>query len=346
MKFACHVTSSRSGARPPAPSVAKLVRRRACSLIRQASLGLVATPLVLAALGQQPGRQTTSDAVAAQNSNGQFTQRLQNIVKRAAQPEVGKGVLMVLPSGGDWKAQEELREDLAVMHHMLDKAVNESLGSDQRYRKALGVDLVFAPDSSQLREAYIEGYGALFLFRVGFPLLPSASQKESPKEQRETNSAWEEARQEVFGENPAPDNGVAMAAEPYSEERVNRLRSALLDVLKNAANIRGLKPDEGVTICVVGTTKDVGTQAAAGSSAMAGVFFRGPGAFPSTPKGTMMTIRAKKADIDAFSKGQMSADEFRRNASLAIYESEGAGGGDVFTGQGGEGIGWMYGRRP
>ncbi|HVV70720.1 MAG TPA: hypothetical protein VHI52_04335, partial [Verrucomicrobiae bacterium] len=330
----------------PTPSVTPRAGRGISRLVMRATVGLFAGSLWVAAIGQESGDNRGQSVTSAQNAGGQFQQRLQSIVKRASGTDTGGRALVVLPSGGDPKAQGELREDLVVMHHLLDKAVDESLGSDQRYRKALGVDLVFAPDSSQLRQAYLEGYGALFLFRVHFPLLPQASKMETKPEERETNSAWEAARQEVFGENPAPSAGLAVQTEPYSEERVAHLKNALLGALKNAANIRGLKQEEGVTVCVFGAAK-----AAAGHAGMAvsgvrpGELALISGPYGGAQKGTMLTIRAKKSDIDAFAKGQINAEEFAKAAQVAVYESETGGEMGWFTGPTtGGGAGWGYGR--
>lgn len=330
MKHSC-ISASATLSRPIVGPVIAPLRGQARSMAGRCLLGLFAAPLLLAALGQEAGGPPGA-VPAGQTSSGQFTTRLQSIVNRAGGREPGGRALVVLPSGGDPKLQSELSEDLAVMHHLLDKAIDEVLGSDQRYRKALGVDLVFAPESSPLRQAYLEGYGALFLVRVGFPLLPAASATESPKEDRETNSAWEEARQEILGVSPAVGNGMGAMAEPYSEEKVNHLKSALVNVLKNAANIRGLKPDEGVTICVFGATKSVAAQAGQSIGSRSGDLGLFTRPFGPQQKGTLMTIRAKRSDIEAFSKGQMNVDEFRKNVSIAIYESEEPAEGSLFTG--------------
>ena len=76
-------------------------------------------------------------------------------------------------------------------------------------------------------------------------------QAEGQQEKPEANSDWEDAKQELYGQH---GGGRVMAApsEPYDEERVNRLRDGLLESLKNATNIRGLKPDDSITVCVFG----------------------------------------------------------------------------------------------
>jgi hypothetical protein len=295
----------------------------------------------------------TGGAVAGQTTAKGYTPRLQNIVRGPGSSETGRS-LVVLSSSPDAKAQASLQEDLAVMYHILDKAIDDTLGSDQHLQNALGVNLYFVPDSGHMRSSYFEGYGALFLFRVNFPLLPAANKAEAQKEDKQVSSEWEEARQEVFG-NPSEPGAVSTASgEPYNEERVNRLKSALLEALKNAANILDLRQDEGVTICVLGGTKAIPHQSwsvAGQPGARAGDIALLTGQFNKTPhRGTVLTIRAKKADIDSFAKGQMNLDEFTKKSRVNIYEGDtGADaafgnyyGSVGFGGGGGGGFGGSY----
>jgi len=231
--------------------------------------------------------------------------------------------LLVLTSQSDPATRANLQEDLAVMYHILDKSVDQQLGQDQQFRKAMGVDLFFSPEVSRLRSAYLEGYGALFLMRVNFALIAPSTQSQASKDDQPGNSDWEEAWQEVFAD--ARTSGVpapGVVTEPYSEEKVKRLVSSLLESLKNAANIRGLKADEGITICIAGAPSlQAQRPVAKRSPAPRSEPTRLQGA-PDGSRSTCLTIRAKKSDIDAFSKGQVNLEEFRRAASVSSYEGE------------------------
>ena len=48
--------------------------------------------------------------------------------------------------------------------------------------------------------------------------------------------------------------------------------------------------------------------------------------------GTIMTIRVKKSDADAFAKGKLSLEDFRKKASITTYAGDTGswGGGSVF----------------
>ena len=44
----------------------------------------------------------------------------------------------------------------------------------------------------------------------------------------------------------------------------------------------------------------------------------------STSGKTVLTIRAKKSDVDAFAEGELTADQFRERAGIFTYVLEGA----------------------
>jgi hypothetical protein len=143
-----------------------------------------------------------------------------------------------------------------------------------------------------------------------------------------------------------PGMGPGLAEEPYSEEKVNRLKTSLLEALKNASNIRDLKADEGVTVCVLGGTKlQPGRAKSMGraSGAKPGEIVLLGGPSEGAPRrGTILSIRVKKSAIDAFAKGQMDLDEFRQKALSTIYEGD-VGTVPGFAGYGVNGFGGSYG---
>ena len=283
-----------------------------------------------------------------------FTQRLQNIVVRAQDHGAGKA-LVIRSSESDPKEQPQLEEDLAVMSRILEKAASERAGGHggQPYgAMAMGIDVFYAPAASPLRSLYLDGYGALFMLNVGFPFLPPP-QAEGQQEKPEANTDWEDTKQELYGPR---GGGRVMTApgEPYDEERVNRLRDGLLESLKNATNIRGLKPDDSITVCVFGGPSSGQTRArtyvkrSTGSSeARSAVTVSGRVGSPV--RQTIMTIRVKKLDADAFAKGAITLEAFRKRAHVVSYagspESDmplgGVGGGmGGFGGGGGVGGGF------
>ena len=270
-------------------------------------------------------------AVAQASRNFQDRLRLVQMVNGQA-ANSGR-TLIVRSSDHDPNEQANLEEDLAVMSRIFDKAVSGKPGDDQQIRTAMGIDVYFTSERSPLRNVYLDGYGALFMLNVNYPLLAPPAKSDEEKEKASGDSAWQEARQELFGQ--VSDNIVVdYVGEEYAAEKVNNLKNALLGALKDATNIRNLKPDDSITVCVFGgasallgiykeqatprTTSQVGLPAG-GTSAKGRMISRDGAAM----HGTIMTIRVKKTDVDSFSKGKLNLDEFRKRASLTIY----AGGG-------------------
>jgi len=274
---------------------------------------------------------------AAANPAPAFQQRLHTVVSKS---RGGPGkALVIRTSDADAKAQANLEEDLAVMSRILDKTAAKQLDDDQRNR-FMGINVLFAPGSGSIRNLYLEGYGALFLLNVNFPLLPPPDKTEPAKEKSETDSTWEEAKQELYGQSdPWAQVGKAfrfsMSTGPqpeYDKEKVENLKESLLEALKNATNIRNLKADESITACVFG-----GVSAPSGKART--VVKRAPGSQdadrdevvvterdegPPT-RGTILTIRVKKSDADAFAKDKLSLEDFRKKASITTYAGDTGG---------------------
>ncbi len=276
-------------------------------------------------------------AAAAESYSGPKTAYTWNFL-RPGRGRPGKP-LVVRSSNLDPKDQADLAEDLTVMSHLLDKALREELGGSPKPRTAMGISVFFAPGPGGMRSLYLEGYGALFLLNVGFPLLPPPAKAE--EEKPKTTSEWEEAWKELYGPHEGGKAGRA-PGEPYSEERVNKLKDALLEALKNATNVRGLKPEESVTVCVFGgapatTAKVKATVHREPNLGDVALLNLRSGGGPT--RGTVMTIRVKKSDAEAFSKGKLNLDDFRKKARITAYVADTGEEGDnvIFGGSGAAG---------
>jgi hypothetical protein len=289
-----------------------------------------AIQLAQAAASAGPGASATTPFPAT-------AQRLQAIVNK------GHGVpgkaLVIRTSDGDPKAQANLEVDLAVMSRILDNTVAKKL-EDDRANRFMGINVLFAPGSGSIRNLYLEGYGALFLMNVGFPLLPPPAKPEPTKEKSDTDSTWEQAKQELYGQSdPWTQAGKALKfswspgpQQDYDKDKVDNLKDSVLEALKNATNIRNLKADESITVCVFG-----GVNAAPGK--VRTWVKRAPGAPDADAedvvvtehdggppgRGTIMTIRVKKSDADAFAKGKLTLDDFRKKASVTTYAGDTGG---------------------
>lgn len=255
-------------------------------------------------------------------------------------------VLVIRSTDPEPQAEENLREDLAVMGHIFDNTLSDEVGLFAfSHPTAMGIDVFFPAERDGIRSLYLEGYGAMFMVRVDFSLLPPPKETADQKEKEPTDSTWEAAKRELYGQ---PSNGdpTSRVANDYNEERVKKLKNALIDALRNAKNIRGLKGEEFITVCVLGQPNRL-----AGNSRLTGRHsnnawrsddyqallkgngggFGGGGAYylrtpvevlageDSSAGGTILTIRVRKADVDALGSGRMTNDEFRGKASVAGY---------------------------
>ena len=270
--------------------------------------------------------------------------RLHSVIKRSSSH--GGKALVIRSSEPDPKEQANLEEDLAVMSHILDKALEEKSDTTHRTHRAMGINVYFS-SSNHMRSFYLDGYGAVFMLHVGFPLL-APPKTEARKERAETSSTWEEARQELYGQ-PGSAKTLAGPAEEYDEEKVSQLKDTLLEALKNAANIRDLKPDDSVTICVFGG-------AGAGRTQVRSTTKRGATTGPDVQnvwvvgdhntgptRGTILTIRVKKSEAEAFAKGKLTLEEFRKKAKIAAYVGNADRGGGMGFGSGfGSSSGFSY----
>lgn len=299
--------------------------------------------------------------------NKAFTERLRNIIRRSSGPVADRS-LVIRSSDLDPKEQTNLEEDLTVMSHVLEKTLATAFGPQKQGNAVLGVDVFFSPGSNPIRGLYLDGYGALFTLNVVFPLVP-APKGDVEKGKASTDSAWDEARREVFGQG-MEGKPAYPRSEEYDERKVNKLKEALLDALKNATHVRGLKSEDSVTLCVSGGPSMGGPESGERSAEelanlrkqLAELQTRYTENHPTVietrqkikalesqlannqprPRGTMLTIRVRKSDVDAFAKDKMSLDEFRKKARIMSYvsgEFSGGFGGRVGGGGGGFGGG-------
>ncbi len=250
----------------------------------------------------------------------------------------------------DPKAQADLEEDLAVMARVLEKAAADQLGEDRRsHAMGIGLDMFIGSAAHSPRALYLEDYGAVFLVDVPMALLPPPEKAESPKEKSETDAAWDEARRELYGTGAFVEDvlGKALRFEvhtgtpiAYDAKKVDGLKEGLLGALKHARNIRGLKPQDAITVCVFGTPAADGQQkhlvrlekgdnrAEAGIVTQTEDVLIAKGGDRTSARGSVLTLRVTKADADAFAAGELDLTGLQNKAKIALYAGgTGAGKG-------------------
>ncbi|MHC4591135.1 MAG: hypothetical protein ACYS8L_00385 [Planctomycetota bacterium] len=250
--------------------------------------------------------------------------------------------VVVVPSGPMDEAEaREITEDLGIMSRILQKAVGEEVGGEYAILYAGRGPFSSLFDGHRRQALFLQGYGAVFVLNVEFPLAGRAEEEAEPPEPV-PDSTWEETRREMHAppglpwyrerhEPPRPPGAG------YDPGRVEGLQVALLEALRHASNIRALGADDSVALVVVG-----------GASADAvRVSWRAPGNPPSGSHGrrrpagspsraimegtlvtsdtmrtsgrTVLTIHVTKADVDALAEGELDLEEFRARATITTY---------------------------
>jgi hypothetical protein len=256
----------------------------------------------------------------------------------AAPARVAAKPLIVRSEEAAPAVQASIEEDLAVMTRILNKATAER-GAREEHEWAMGIALSSVGGGARRPQSiYLEGYGALFLLNVKYPLVePPKKGVEEEKSEEAVDSEWEQTKEELFGDRLIRRRGSAAKpfvwregpAMDYEAERVAELKKNVLDALKNANNIRDLKPDEFITVAITGPSnatrtsvrrvyrnerplsksdreeRDVVTVLKADKELLANE--------------THLIVRVKKADVDAFAKGTLKLEDFEKKASLVTY---------------------------
>lgn len=237
---------------------------------------------------------------------------------------------------------QEWEEDLTVMTRLLEESLQRAADEDlSDFKTAMGIQLTMTTARS-VRPLYLEGFGALFMVKVNFPVVPPTKLDEEKSEK--TESEWEKARQELFGRRQASWlGGNVEAGVDYDAEQVDTLKKELIESLKNASNFRHLQPQEYVSITVYGSANS-GAKTTKTSKKK-----KGPDAtaaenlaktkeeidrilrdqlntrLKSARAGTVLTMRVKKADVDAFARGDINYDAFEKKVELNTYLGSGYG---------------------
>jgi hypothetical protein len=238
--------------------------------------------------------------------------------------------VMIRFSEPDAKASVGLEEDLYVMARVISRTLERAEGNKVKYK--MDIPMLLTGSGRSVRPMYIEGLGPLFMIKVSFPLLPpSKVEDKKAAKKRGAATEWDEAHNDVF------PNVEAWVDDPdrdsnYNEEQVELLKRELVGALKSATNMRGLRPDEFVNIAVFGYAPPVRIKSFsfranedAGIALPAAGVVLDKGGVANAAKGSVLTMRAKKSDIDSFASGTLDADAFKAKVTMATYLGSGVG---------------------
>jgi hypothetical protein len=246
-------------------------------------------------------------------------------------PGSGAGTVLVIPTS-EMKTEElvTIIEDMTVMSRILERQLGQEQPKHMWFTGGRFNGDIFG-QSSMSETMYLQDYGALFLKKFDFPLSPGPAMQEEEKETTEegVDLVWEQMKKDIYEPQENRRRREKRPEEKYDAEKVENLKTDLIKALKHASNIRSLKPDESVIITVTGSSA---------SSKTTGIAIAGRGLVlkqnndnksvsivtPNTPligdwgtsSSTLLIIRAKKSDIDAFAEGDSDIDKFRQRVQI------------------------------
>jgi len=245
------------------------------------------------------------------------------------------GTVLVIPS--EQTTTEDLltiNEDMNVMSRIFEKNLDQE-------RIATVTSSIFLPgrrspygmllgsSRNEIQSMYLQGFGALFLLKVDFPLSPPPDVQEQEQETQkaeEGDPVWQEMRQEMYEPEKVDRRDRTDHQESkYEPEKVENLKTTLIKALKHAANIRSLKKDESVILTVIGSGEASGdttmvttrrTIMVNGHKRIISEPFQVSTGLPSR---TAVVIRTTRSKIDDFAKGDLDFDKFREQVQVLTY---------------------------
>jgi hypothetical protein len=231
-------------------------------------------------------------------------------------------VLVIPAKEMDATTYGRIVEDLSVMSRIIEKGLRD-LSDEVVYAPATIATRIemFLPSDRPgpwiLRSRggrpgamYVGGYGAVFSLQVDFPLIPPPQTSEPNKTVEKGDQVWAAAQRELANLSaPLAVRPGASQGKLYRPEAVESLRSALISLLKHATNIRDLEPDSWLTILVQGPGTVQPEELAPNPEGVSIL-----GAY--TTGSSLLTLRAKKADLEQFAKGQLDQAQFQQRVQI------------------------------
>ena len=221
-----------------------------------------------------------------------------------------------------------LREELAIMARLFAKAADPETGK----RNAFRVDLwqFGLGKGRDLDALYLDGYGAVFLLAVDFPLVdaPKAAEKKDAAK-ADKDAAWEQARRELTGKGGDLSDDLERDDDPepakFDADKVAGLRKRLAETFRHATNLKSVKAGEQIVVQVVGkasrhTSGNLPPRMDPLLARRYGLDPNAPTSPSDGPTTATLTLRAKKSDVDAFAAGRLSAEEFGKKLTGSTRE--------------------------
>jgi hypothetical protein len=242
----------------------------------------------------------------------------------------GRAIRLIRGPNAAAEHMDDLATDLHIMCRIFDKEVLLAHGQirEDSLRSWVGIYPFSSTDcpsvlksGSALTEAlYVADYGVVFLMKSAFPLArpPATEAEQSGQEEGDADPVWRRTWQELYAPQDARYKRGADETVAYDAEKVERLRTALLATVKHAANIRHLADTDWVTVVARGPRSQQHAYSRA-RSRRGDLFATGDEPPAVLSPETVLRLRVRKADVDAFASKRLDKDEFKQRADIVIY---------------------------
>ena len=262
-------------------------------------------------------------------ADAQQQAKLQLALLAAAEGRVSMGgnVLVVPTKQMDAVQVGEIAADLRIMSRILDKSVagRFEVGDPLNVLAGSGAGRSsgFLGDDGRGRAIYLQGYGAVFVLRVGFPL-QGPLELEADQEKPAGDSVWQQTKSELSGvpkersvyrqDGPWYSAPMSVGVE-FDAGRVEQLKDKVVGALKHAANLGGGGGDDRVVVAITGTQA---SRPVLGDTPLIGKRFS---AAPMGLRPAVLSATARKADIDSFAEGQLDGKQFREKVEFVMSQT-------------------------
>ncbi|MBN1804717.1 MAG: hypothetical protein JW837_05660 [Sedimentisphaerales bacterium] len=266
----------------------------------------------------------TSESVATttqRSSENEAFSRLRTMLGGTMQQRGGAKVLVIPTAQIPPQQMATLMEDMTVMCRIFDKKLAQS--NLKRTMSYIGMTLPggFFMGGDSLEAMYVQGYGALFMTTVDFPLSPPPETEEKEQaEEEQTDPVWKQMRQEMFSPQQATVHPADRPGEKYDPEKVENLKATLIKALVHAANIRGLNTDESVILTVTGKSDYSNIDRIVTAENNEVIVHYKDDTVKLSDLGVVapmaLVIRAKKSDIDALAQNKDDFNRFKEKVGI------------------------------
>jgi hypothetical protein len=248
-------------------------------------------------------------------------------------------------TGEDEASNSAMEEDLAIMTKLVETDLKKGVG-EGGVEDRLGFPMLYTGTRS-VRAMYMEGFGVLFMIKVNFPVFaPDQAEARETARQPEL-SDWEQAKRQLYGQQ-AKDTSTVSSRAKYNQAQVDTLKKLLMLTMRNATNIHNLRPEEWLSFSVFGHPVATGKSGKPGAEKpnkktvvkrtvnedgeltvqeadQPSNYAASSAQVHVSQNGTVMTLRARRGDIESFARGKTSLDEFSKLVQTQSYFGNGYG---------------------